>query len=80
MTLSARRTFAPIALLRAALPLAIASGLVVACTVTTNGGAGGVDGGSPTPDSGASGQLGFSPSNVDLSGLDLSTIGDFVAT
>ncbi len=58
-----------------------------ACTVkssdssATDGGPGTPDGGgvdSTTPDGATAGALGFTPSNVDLSGIDLSKVGDFV--
>lgn len=67
-------------------PLAIVGCLAASCTVTSkdtasDGGYTAPDGNTAdasTGDAAVSGGLGFTPSNVDLSGIDLSKIGDFV--
>lgn len=65
------------------LPLLALAGVAAACsssddngTTTPTGDAGSTNDASPTGDAGAA--LSFTPSNLDLSGIDLSNVGDYV--
>src|SRR5258707_1183828 len=79
----------PLSLLAVMASVCGAGAMVGACTVTSTS-APGADAGLGAPDGGGAdsspsgdgavttGPLGFTPSNVDLSGIDLTKVGDFV--